>query len=51
MGVQRVFNPLAGRCAREGSALPKRKSGQQSESRTGRPQEYAPAETGERTTA
>ena len=23
-GVQRVHNPLAGRCAREGSALPKK---------------------------
>ena len=32
MGVQRVVNPLAGGCSREGRALPKKQSGQQSAS-------------------
>ena len=30
MGVQRGVNPLAGRCARKGRALPEKQSGQQS---------------------
>ncbi len=34
MGVQRVVNPLAERCARRGRASPEKQSGQQSAFRT-----------------